>query len=128
MIKKIPLIFIQHIFIFLFLLFLPFVAFGREITTAWALNAGNINPHLYSPNQMYAQIMLYQPLIRFDGRKFVGEVAESWEISKDNKFIVVANYNCSIQTAISGEEEAINEAMEKLKEAGAKRVIKLNVS
>ena len=85
MIKKTPLIFTQHIFIFLFLLFLPFVAFGREITTAWALNAGNINPHLYSPNQMYAQIMLYQPLIRFDGQKFVGEIAESWEISKDNK-------------------------------------------
>ena len=34
---------------------------------------------------MYAQIMLYQPLIRFDGQKFVGEIAESWEISKDNK-------------------------------------------
>ena len=98
MIKKTPLIFTQHIFIFLFLLFLPFVAFGREITTAWALNAGNINPHLYSPNQMYAQIMLYQPLIRFDGQKFVGEIAESWEISKDNKA-----YTFSIkENALSG--------------------------
>lgn len=50
------------------------------------------------------------------------------EISKQNKFIVVANYNCSVQTVVSGEESAIDEAMEKLKEAGAKRVLKLNTS
>ena len=59
--------------------------FGREITSAWAVNAGNLNPHLYSPNQMYAQIMLYQSLVRFDGEKFIGEVAKSWEASKDGK-------------------------------------------
>ena len=59
--------------------------FGREITSAWAVNAGNLNPHLYSPNQMYAQIMLYQSLVRFDGEKFIGEVAKSWEVSKDGK-------------------------------------------
>lgn len=50
------------------------------------------------------------------------------EISKKDKFIVVANYNCSAQTVISGEESAIDEAMEQLKEAGAKRAIKLNTS
>ena len=50
------------------------------------------------------------------------------EISKENKFVVVANYNCKVQTVISGEETAIDEAMEKLKEIGAKRVIKLNTS
>lgn len=50
------------------------------------------------------------------------------EIEQTGKFIVVANYNCSVQTVVSGEEEAINEAMEKLKEAGAKRVLKLNTS
>ena len=50
------------------------------------------------------------------------------EISKENKFLVVANYNCSVQTVISGEEDAINKAMERLKEKGAKRTIKLNTS
>ena len=50
------------------------------------------------------------------------------EISKENKFLVIANYNCSVQTVISGEEDAINEAMERLKEEGAKRTIKLKTS
>ena len=50
------------------------------------------------------------------------------EISKGNKFLVIANYNCSVQTVISGEEDAINEAMERLKEEGAKRTIKLKTS
>lgn len=40
-------------------------------------------------------------------------------------FIVPANYNYSDQTVISGNEEAIEQAMEELKENGAKRVVKL---
>ena len=43
-------------------------------------------------------------------------------------FVVPANYNYSGQTSISGNLEAIDEAVELLKEAGAKRVIKLNTS
>lgn len=50
------------------------------------------------------------------------------EISKKRKFIVPANYNCNVQTVISGEQEAIDEAIEKMKEAGAKRAIKLKTS
>lgn len=50
------------------------------------------------------------------------------KISKEGKFVVPANYNCSIQTAISGEEVAIDEAIEKLKEIGAKKVVKLKTS
>lgn len=40
----------------------------------------------------------------------------------------VANYNCPGQIVISGKKAAVEEACEKLKEAGAKRVIMLNVS
>lgn len=50
------------------------------------------------------------------------------EIRKNGKFLVPANYNCSSQTAISGEEDAVQEAIGKLKEAGAKRVIPLKTS
>lgn len=50
------------------------------------------------------------------------------EMSDKGKFVVPANYNCNIQTAISGETNAIDEAVEKIKEAGARKVIKLKTS
>lgn len=40
----------------------------------------------------------------------------------------IANYNCPGQTVISGEKKAVEMACEKLKEAGAKRTVFLNVS
>ena len=50
------------------------------------------------------------------------------KLQEQGKFVVPANYNCSSQTAISGEVNAIDEAIELLKQAGAKRVIKLKTS
>ena len=50
------------------------------------------------------------------------------EVSKDGKLVIPANYNCPGQLVISGDMEAINEACEKLKEAGAKRALPLKVS
>lgn len=41
--------------------------------------------------------------------------------------VVAANYNCPGQLVISGSNEAIDEACEKLKEAGARRALKLPV-
>ena len=43
-------------------------------------------------------------------------------------FVQVANYNTPEQTVISGEIKALEEAEEKLKNAGAKRVVRLAVS
>lgn len=42
--------------------------------------------------------------------------------------VTVANYNCPGQIVITGEAQAVNAAAEPLKEAGAKRVLPLNVS
>lgn len=44
-----------------------------------------------------------------------------------DEVVVPANYNTAGQIAISGSFEGIDKAIEKLKEAGAKRAIKLNV-
>ena len=42
--------------------------------------------------------------------------------------VSVANYNCPGQIVISGKKEAVEQAAEKLKEAGARRCVMLNVS
>ena len=49
------------------------------------------------------------------------------EISKEGHVVVPANYNCPGQLVISGNIEAINEACDKLKAAGAKRALPLKV-
>ncbi|MBQ0007603.1 MAG: ACP S-malonyltransferase [bacterium] len=54
------------------------------------------------------------------------EVAED-VCSRINGIVVPANYNCPGQLVISGTNEAIDEACIKMKEAGAKRAIKLAV-
>lgn len=49
-------------------------------------------------------------------------------IQEENLFVVPANYNYSGQTVISGEEKAIDLAIQMLKEKGAKRAIELQTS
>jgi len=49
------------------------------------------------------------------------------KVNDEGKVVIPANYNCPGQLVISGEVEAINEACEKLKEAGAKRALPLKV-
>lgn len=57
-----------------------------DLTFSWSSNSGPLNPHLYSPNQMYAQAMLYEPLVHYgeDGSP-VPWLAINWEMSPDGK-------------------------------------------
>ena len=55
-----------------------------------------------------------------------GEAIEN--VIGDVEQVSVANYNCPGQIVITGETSAVEEAAEKLKEAGAKRTVMLNVS
>ena len=50
------------------------------------------------------------------------------EINDNGEIVVAANYNCPGQVVISGSIDGVNKACEKLKEAGAKRALPLNVS
>ena len=50
------------------------------------------------------------------------------EVLADRSGVMIANYNCPGQIVITGEEGAVAVAAEKLKEAGARRCIPLNVS
>ncbi|WP_432734855.1 nickel ABC transporter substrate-binding protein [Maridesulfovibrio sp. FT414] len=53
---------------------------------SWSANVGKMNPHAYSPNQMFAQAMVYESLVRYGkGGKIEPWLAESWQISPDGK-------------------------------------------
>ena len=56
------------------------------------------------------------------------DAAKIEEVISSMKDVWIANYNCPGQIVISGKKEAVEEACSKLKEAGAKRAIMLNVS
>ncbi|MBR5593645.1 MAG: ACP S-malonyltransferase [Bacteroidaceae bacterium] len=49
------------------------------------------------------------------------------EVNDNGNIVQAANYNCPDQVVISGSIEGVNLACEKLKEAGAKRALPLNV-
>jgi nickel transport system substrate-binding protein len=62
----------------------PLSVSSQTLDFSWPLNVGPLNPHSYSPNQMFAQAMLYEPLVKYqaDGT-LVPWLAESWETSPD---------------------------------------------
>lgn len=56
------------------------------LTFAWPQNVGPLNPHLYTPNQMFAQSMVYEPLVKYDAKGGVTPwLAQRWTISADGK-------------------------------------------
>lgn len=56
------------------------------------------------------------------------KIEEVLERMDDDACVTIANYNCPGQIVITGKTEAVEEASARLKEAGAKRVMMLNVS
>jgi len=56
------------------------------ITMALNQDTGPLDPHRYSPNNMFAQNLLYEPLVQYNQEgKIVPCLAESWDISPDGK-------------------------------------------
>lgn len=56
------------------------------LTYAWPANVGPLNPHLYAPNQMFAQAMVYEGLVAYaEGGRIVPWLAESWTLSPDGR-------------------------------------------
>ena len=63
------------------------IAQASELSIAVSKNVGELNPHLYSPNEMFAQDMVYEGLVKFgeDG-KIHPLLAKSWNVSEDGRF------------------------------------------
>ncbi|MDW6004845.1 nickel ABC transporter substrate-binding protein [Vibrio mangrovi] len=62
------------------------IAGAQSLSFAWPLNVGPLNPHLYSPNQMFAQSMVYEPLVKYQTDGSVTPwLATHWDISPDGK-------------------------------------------
>ncbi|MCV9886206.1 nickel ABC transporter substrate-binding protein [Metabacillus halosaccharovorans] len=58
----------------------------KMLTFAWPRDIGDLNPHLYNPSQLFAQSMVFEPLVSYqeDG-ELKPHLAESWEISDDGR-------------------------------------------
>ncbi|WP_039057799.1 nickel ABC transporter substrate-binding protein [Enterobacter sp. Bisph1] len=72
----------------LLLLCASFAALAAQntLTTAWPVNVGPLNPHLYTPNQMFAQSMVYEPLVKYQADGSIKPwLATSWTRSEDGK-------------------------------------------
>jgi nickel transport system substrate-binding protein len=56
----------------------------NTVVYSYPSNVGPLNPHMYSPNVMFAQVMLYEPLVKLNDDGTIGPaLAESWDISPD---------------------------------------------
>ncbi|WP_373282946.1 nickel ABC transporter substrate-binding protein [Macrococcus hajekii] len=58
----------------------------ETLTLAWPRDIGKMNPHVYNPSQLFAQSMIFEPLVSYDkGGKLTPHLAESWQVSEDGK-------------------------------------------
>lgn len=67
-------------------LLLPLGAQAQTLDFSWQLNVGPLNPHQYGANQMFAQSMVYEPLVKYQEDGSVAPwLAESWTVSDDGR-------------------------------------------
>ncbi|MBD2090199.1 nickel ABC transporter, nickel/metallophore periplasmic binding protein [Microcoleus sp. FACHB-1515] len=61
---------------------------SKQIVFSWAQDVGPLNPHLYGPSQMFAQDLIYEPLVNYGrGGEILPGLAERWEVSADGKLL-----------------------------------------
>lgn len=54
------------------------------LTVAWPRDIGEMNPHVYNPSQLFAQSMVFEPLVRYgENGELEPHLATSWDISED---------------------------------------------
>lgn len=69
-----------------FLFAFPAMTSAQTLDFSWPLNVGQLNPHGYSPNQIFAQGMVYEPLVKYQADGTVAPwLAESWTVSEDGR-------------------------------------------
>lgn len=59
---------------------------GETVVYSHLGNVGPLNPHMYSPSQMFGQTMVYDALVELRPDGSIGpSLAESWDISEDGR-------------------------------------------
>lgn len=82
------------------------------------------NRGIYMQSAVPPEVGAMAAVIGFD----ISRIEEIIDSIKKDEVLEIANYNSPEQIVISGNAKAIERCIEKLKQAGAKRCIKLNVS
>ena len=62
------------------------ISYAKEnntLTIAWPTNVGPLNPHDYGSNEMFAQTMVFDGLVRYTPKGVEPALAESYAVSKD---------------------------------------------
>ncbi len=58
----------------------------KTLTLSWDKDIGQLNPHMYSQNEMFAQNMVYEPLVKYGQNGTIEPwLAKDWDISEDGK-------------------------------------------
>ena len=108
--------------------FVPQMVAGHSLGEFSALVASKALSFEDGLKLVYARAMAMQKACELNPSVMAAVLGLKDEIcSKIDGVVVPANYNCPGQLVISGSNEAIDEACIKMKEAGAKRALKLPV-
>ena len=69
----------------------------QVLVYSWSSNVGPLNPHLYSPSQMFAQALVYEPLVKYQADGSVAPwLAASWTVSEDGR-----EYNFNLRKGVT---------------------------